>query len=146
VQDLTGILPSDRRSADSRRRSADSAQLLGSLDDVHPDDPVFILCRAVSYRHHASRANRMSAPLDEIALQQLHRESAASHSSVGSDAAVLLGEGDGASKHRQSRQEIIAAQRAASRANQKAILSLQTNSVRGVDVLLPGNAMLELAL
>jgi len=41
-----------------------------------------------------------------------------------------------------TRQELIAAQRAASLANQKSILSTQTNSVRGVDVLLPGNAML----
>ena len=41
-----------------------------------------------------------------------------------------------------SRQEIIAAQRAASREKQRAILSTQTNSVRGVDVLLPGNAII----
>jgi len=41
-----------------------------------------------------------------------------------------------------SKQEIIAAQRAATRANQRAILSAQTNSLRGVDVLLPGNAMI----
>lgn len=41
-----------------------------------------------------------------------------------------------------SKQEVIAAQRAASRANQRAILSAQTNSARGLDVLLPGNAMI----
>jgi len=42
-----------------------------------------------------------------------------------------------------SRQEIIAAQRAATRAIQRAmIVAAQTNSVRGMDVLLPGNAML----
>lgn len=41
-----------------------------------------------------------------------------------------------------SRQEIIAAQRAALREKQRAILSTQANSVRGVDVLLPGNAMI----
>ena len=46
------------------------------------------------------------------------------------------------SKLKQSRQEIIAAQRAATRATQRAIVSAQTNSVRGMDVLLPGNAML----
>jgi hypothetical protein len=40
-----------------------------------------------------------------------------------------------------SRRELIAAQRAASLANQKLILPVQTNSVRGVDVLLPGNAV-----
>ena len=41
-----------------------------------------------------------------------------------------------------SRQEIIARQREATRANQRAILSAQSNSVRGMDLLLPGNAML----
>ncbi|KAG6853228.1 hypothetical protein H0H87_008757, partial [Tephrocybe sp. NHM501043] len=38
--------------------------------------------------------------------------------------------------------EIIVRQREATRANQRAILSARTNSVRGMDVLLPGNAML----
>ena len=41
-----------------------------------------------------------------------------------------------------SKQELIAAQRAATRANQRAILSAQANSVRGLDVLLPSNAMI----
>jgi hypothetical protein len=53
-----------------------------------------------------------------------------------------MGVVDEAKPKQLSRQELIAAQRAASRANQKSILSAQTNSVRGVDVLLPGNAML----
>lgn len=104
------------------------------MDDVHPDDPVFVLRRAISYRSSTSR-HRLSAPLDEIALQHLHRESAAS--SVSSDPT-----NDDSKKTAPSRQEIIAAQRAATRANQRAILSAQTNSVRGMDVLLPGNAML----
>ena len=41
-----------------------------------------------------------------------------------------------------SKQELIAAQRAATRANQRAILSAQANSARGLDVLLPSNAMI----
>ncbi|KAK7684557.1 hypothetical protein QCA50_012504 [Cerrena zonata] len=41
-----------------------------------------------------------------------------------------------------SKQEIIAAQRAATRANQRAILSAQVNTARGLDVLLPGNAII----
>ncbi|OCH84519.1 hypothetical protein OBBRIDRAFT_397822 [Obba rivulosa] len=119
----------DRR--DSKRRSVDSAQLLlGNLDDVQPDDPVFILRRAISYR--PSSRHRSSAPLDEIALQQF-RDSIAS-SSAGSDSTV--------EQPQMSKQAIIAAQRAASRANQRAILSAQANSARGVDVLLPGNAMI----
>ncbi|KAI0052684.1 hypothetical protein FA95DRAFT_1532589 [Auriscalpium vulgare] len=125
----------DRRFSDTKRRSVDSMQLLGNADDVHPDDPVFVLRRAVTYRASSTR-HRLSAALDEIALQQMHRESISSSSTT--DAA-------GADETRQrhmSKQELITAQRAASRANQRAILSAQTNSVRGVDVMLPGNAML----
>ncbi|KAH7903880.1 hypothetical protein BJ138DRAFT_1138657 [Hygrophoropsis aurantiaca] len=128
--------PAYRRFPEGKRRSIDSAQLLGNMEDVGQDDPVFILRRAVSYRASTSR-HRLSAPLDEIALQHL-RESV-SGSSVSSDNAAQSEE----VKPRQlSRQEIIAAQRAASRANQRAILSHQTNTVRGVDVMLPGNAMI----
>ena len=125
----------ERKLGDSKRRSVDSTQLLGNSDDINPDDPTFILRRAVSYRNHNSR-HRLSAPLDELALSHLHRESA-SGSSMNSDSATPE------DKPKQlSRQELIAAQRAASRDKQKSILSAQTNSVRGVDVLLPGNAMI----
>ena len=104
------------------------------MDDVHPDDPVFILRRAISYRTSSSR-HRMSAPLDEIALQ--HFRDSVSGSSLSSDNPA-----EEIKPRQLSRQEIIAAQRAASRASQKAILSAQMNSVRGVDVLLPGNAII----
>lgn len=110
---------------------------------MSPDDPVFILRRATSYRNSTSR-HRMSAPLDEIALQQLHYQRDSTASSAGSDA----GADDvvpGKSRTPPSRQEIIAAQRAAMRANQRAILSAQTNSVRGMDVLLHNNAVLRSA-
>ncbi|KAG2059770.1 hypothetical protein BDR06DRAFT_979856 [Suillus hirtellus] len=60
--------PSFRRAQEGKRKSIDSAQLLGSIDDIHIHDPVFILRRAISYRTSSSR-HRMSAPLDEIALQ-----------------------------------------------------------------------------
>lgn len=126
----------ERKTGEGKRRSVDSAQLLGNLEDVNPDDPIFILRRAISYRSSSSR-HRLSAPLDEIALSRLHRESA-SGSSVSSDTGAI----DEVKPKQLSRQELIAAQRAASRANQKSILSAQTNSVRGVDVLLPDNAML----
>jgi hypothetical protein len=107
------------------------------MEDVSPGDPVFILRRAVSYRTSSSR-HRMSAPLDEIALQ--HLRDSVSGSSLSSDGAT---QEETIHKPRQlSRQEIIAAQRAASREKQRAILSTQTNSVRGVDVLLPGNAII----
>ena len=109
---------------------------MGSIDDVRQDDPVFVLRRATAYRNSTSR-RRSSVPLDEFALHQLHmhRESSSSYNS---DVHSPIDE----SKLKQSRQEIIAAQRAATRATQRAIVSAQTNSVRGMDVLLPGNAML----
>lgn len=125
----------DRRSTDLKRRSVDSTLLLGSSEDVGPDDPVFILRRAVTYR--PSSRHRLSAPLDEIALQKLHRESL-SNSSVTSDLTMSPEE----PKKQLSKQEIIAAQRAATRANQRAILKAEANSSRGLDVLLPGNAMI----
>ncbi|KAK0448183.1 hypothetical protein EV421DRAFT_1786212 [Armillaria borealis] len=128
----------ERRYPDNKRRSIDSAQLLGATDDVGEDDPVFILRRAVSYRTSSSR-HRMSAPLDEIALRNLHRESA---SSAGSEVAAASASSEAIKPLQPSRQEIIEAQRQAKRANQMAIVSAQTNSVRGLDLLLPGNAVL----
>lgn len=129
----------DRQNPTTKRRSLDAAQLLGTLDDVRLDDPVFVLRRATSYRNSTSR-RRSSAPLDEIALQKLHRESSSSYSS---DPQSPFDDHKHDHRHKQpSRQEIIAAQRAATRATQRAIVSASTNSVRGMDVLLPGNAML----
>lgn len=125
------------RRTDNKRRSADSAQLLGSAEDIGPDDPVFILRRAIAYRTSSRRA---SAPLDEIALQRAQRESINSSSTTSDSTAGP----DDSSKQRQlSKQELIAAQRAARSANQRAIiLSTQANSARGLDVILPGNAMI----
>ena len=65
----------------------------------------------------------------------MHRESTSSYNS---DTQPI----DESKLKQPSRQEIIAAQRAATRATQRAIVSAQTNSVRGMDVLLPGNAIL----
>ena len=119
----------------NKRRSLDPSLIIGSVEDIRSDDPVFVIRRAISYRTSNSR-RRSSVPLDEIALSKIHRESSSSYSS---DAHSTLDE----SKLKQpSRQEIIAAQRAATRATQRAIISAQSNSVRGMDVLLPGNAML----
>lgn len=126
----------EKRFNDAKRRSVDSAQLLlGSAEDVGPDDPIFTLRRAVTYR---TARHRSSAPLDEIALQHLHRESM-SNSSVASESTT----GPSEEPRRQlSKQELIAHQRAQTRANQRAILSAQENSARGLDVRLPSNAVL----
>jgi hypothetical protein len=125
--------PADRRLSDSKRRSVDSMLLLGSPEDVTSEDPVFVLRRAVTYRTSSSR-HRLSAPLDEIALQQLHRDSMSSSSAASDD-------GDAKPRH-MSKQELITTQRAVWRANQRAILSSQANSQRGVDLLLPNNVVL----
>ncbi|KAF4615930.1 hypothetical protein D9613_011321 [Agrocybe pediades] len=130
----------ERQMSGNKRRSLDSSHLLGSLDDIRPEDPVFVLRRATSYRNSTSR-KRFSAPLDEIALQHLHRESTSSYNSEAQAQSPVVEENQNRLKQ-PSRQEIIAAQRAATRATQRAIVSASTNSVRGMDVLLPGNAML----
>lgn len=168
-----------------KRRSVDSAQMPGNAEDVYPDDPVFLLRRATSYRPvnstlsgggFVTKHGRHSAPLDEIALQKMQmsqqqqqqRESVVtieSGLSCGSFTATTTSEKDGISiqvenltptqmespsrlqspSQLQSRSahEIIAAQRAATRAMQNAsILSAQSNSLRGTDVLLPDHALL----
>lgn len=130
----------------NKRRSVDSTQILGTMEDVNPDDPMFILRRATSYRPSTNHArHRVSLGLDEIALakQKLHRDSA---SSTASDAPPeetkirVVPSSSGLSPR-----EIIAKQREATRANQRAILSASTNSVRGTDVLLPDNAIIRSA-
>lgn len=160
-----------------KRRSVDSAQMPGNAEDAHPDDPVFLLRRATSYRPvnstlsgggFVTRHGRHSAPLDEIALQKMQmsqqqqqqRESVVtieSGLSCGSFTATTTIEKDGIStqvenqtptqmqspSQSRSAHEIIAAQRAATRAMQNAsILSAQSNSLRGTDVLLPDHALL----
>ena len=112
------------------------------MGDVQPDDPIFILRRAVAYRPtNTSRHHRLSAPLDELALSHLHRDSTSSDLSV-EDKERNKERGSKPQARQPSRQEIIAAQRAASRANQRAMLSTQANAQRGVDVVLPDKAML----
>ncbi|KAH7343591.1 hypothetical protein B0J17DRAFT_183182 [Rhizoctonia solani] len=129
----------DRRSADAKRRSADSAMLLASVEDIQREDPVFILRRVAGTRNSIrSSTSRYSAPLDELALQQL----AAQRESVSDASVVSDKEPQLASPQQMTPKEIIAAQRAASRANQRAIITTQANSERGVDVLLPDRATL----
>ncbi|QRW02002.1 Tip elongation aberrant protein Tea4 [Ceratobasidium sp. AG-Ba] len=130
----------DRRSGDGKRRSVDSAMLLGMVEDIQRDDPVFVLRRSAGVRNSVrSSTSRYSTPLDEVALQQ-----AAQRESV-SDASVVSDQPAPAQPQQMTRQEIIAAQRAASRANQRAILTAQANSEQGVDVLLPDRATLRSA-
>jgi len=115
--------------------------LLNSAEDIRPDDPIFILRRAVGLRNTGK--SKMNTPLDEIALEKkrYHRESVLDTPNVSiTDESKS---GVAAPQQGMSRQELIAAQRLASREKQRAILSAQTNSERGVDILLSGNRMLQ---
>ncbi|CAK5265339.1 unnamed protein product [Mycena citricolor] len=94
----------------NKRRSVDSAQMLGTVEDVGADDPIFILRRATAYRSSAASRHRVSGGLDEIALQKLHRDSVDGNTISGSSA-----------------KDIIAAQRAAMKATQDRILSASTS-------------------
>lgn len=69
----------DRRSSEWRRRSMDSAQLMGTNDDIQSDDPIFILRKVVGTRN---AKGKNAGPLDELALRQMHRESASSDASA----------------------------------------------------------------
>lgn len=130
----------DKRNSDSRRRSGE--HMFGQQDDVRPEDPAFILRRAVAYRQ--TSRSRLSASLDDVALQHLHKERRAAEAAAAEPdgAAPTVTVEDHSHNRSLSRQELIAAQREASRANQRAMLSTNTNTERGVDVTLPNRAVL----
>lgn len=112
------------------------------MDDVQQGDPVFILKRATTYRSASSR-HRLSAPLDDVALHHVHqRESVTSENSVGSE---YTSESPRAKQPQLSQRELIAAQRAASRAKQSAILETRPNEEQGVDLLLPDKGVIRSA-
>ncbi|KIJ41513.1 hypothetical protein M422DRAFT_780287 [Sphaerobolus stellatus SS14] len=128
--------PVDRRSGE-KRRSVDSTMLLGAAEDIRPDDPIFILRRAHGLRNTGK--SKMNAPLDDYALQKRHQRE-----SMTEPISISVSSEDGKPQQQQmSRQELIAAQRLASREKQRAILSAQTNSEKGVNILLSGNRMLQ---
>jgi hypothetical protein len=62
--------PADHRFSNAKWRSNNSMQLLGSPDDLTPEDPVFILRRVIEPRTSSS-PHLPSTLLDEIALQML---------------------------------------------------------------------------
>ncbi|GAA5887436.1 hypothetical protein JCM6882_002528 [Rhodosporidiobolus microsporus] len=119
----------DRSSKEFRRRSVDATLVLGTSGDVQPSDPVFILRRSAA-RATAAVGARGPHPLriDELEEKQQREE----------EQEVLAGDsppvGSGGAP---SQRDLIAAQRAAQRANQRAILSAQKNSDQGVDINIP---------
>ncbi|GAA5924063.1 hypothetical protein JCM1841_001841 [Sporobolomyces salmonicolor] len=113
----------DRSSKEFKRRSVDATLILGTHSDVQPSDPVFIIRRSAS-RGPASRTfGPIPHTIDELEERQQHRREEEHQRTVSPQATP---------------REIIAAQRAASRANQRAILSAQKNSDQGIDINVPG--------
>ncbi|KZT55747.1 TPR-like protein [Calocera cornea HHB12733] len=110
-----------RRLIDAKRQSTDKPSVLGLLEDIQPDNPVFILRRApgnsTMHNSGSSRHLRHSVPLDSVALAKLHAERRASASmlSMSSNRGSTAMDQDNAAL---SRQEIIHEQRAQSRAQQ----------------------------
>ena len=139
------------KSRESRRRSADVNSLLGSPEDIGPNEPVFILRRSVSYRTTNTHRNSLSKGLDELSLYHMQSQRGsvtASESSMNDDTESAPPTPRPQIKPppaQLSRQEIIAAQRAALKAKQVAILSAQVNSEQGVDIVLPDKATLRSA-
>lgn len=148
----------DRSTKEFRRRSVDATLILGLPSDIQQSDPVFIIRRA-SQRSTTTSLSRAPGPVaaavDELALHQQRQRSldlprpeafrsntAASNMSgmsVYATPAEEISQDDllRAASPSATRQEIIAAQRETSRANQRAVLSAQKNTEQGVDVVIP---------
>lgn len=120
---------SNRRSMDGRRRSADSSMLLGMVDDVRPEDPVFIL-RQVKDRAVRTKSARALSPTQDVLVSKEEQRRQAELATVSS--APLESAGNSGTEG-MSRQEIVAAQRAA-------VLGAQRNEEEGIDVVLTDKA------
>ncbi|GAA5865337.1 hypothetical protein JCM3774_004942 [Rhodotorula dairenensis] len=103
----------DRSSREFRRRSTDAGLILGTPGDVQPSDPVFIIRR--SPNRTSMTRGVMPQTVDELDLLQQQRRRTSSDT-----ASPRTSESGGA---RPTQRELIAAQRAASQANQRALLS-----------------------
>ncbi|ORY74314.1 hypothetical protein BCR35DRAFT_353911 [Leucosporidium creatinivorum] len=142
--------PYDRTSKEFRRRSVDATLILGAPQDIQPSDPVFIIRRA-AYRGPATRAaGPIPTTIDELEERQqsegaqtepVENKRASQTSTYGASAEDLeiLAR---ATSPQATRQEIIAAQRAVSRANQRALLSAQKNQEQGVDISIPDRGVI----
>ncbi|GAA5858538.1 hypothetical protein JCM1840_001248 [Sporobolomyces johnsonii] len=113
----------DRSSKEFKRRSVDATLILGTHSDVQPTDPVFIIRRSASRGPASRTVGPIPHTIDELEERQQHRQEE---------------EQQRAASPQATPREIIAAQRAASRANQRAILSAQKNSDQGIDINVPG--------
>ena len=132
--------------------------LLGSVEDVAPTDPVFILRRSISYRNTNPHRNSLSKGLDELSLY--HMQSQRGSMTISETSTNDERQSSVPTPRVQvnpppaqlSMQEIIAAQRAVVaaqravvKAQQGAILSAQVNSEQGVDIVLLDKAKIRSA-
>ncbi|WVW86747.1 hypothetical protein I302_108801 [Kwoniella bestiolae CBS 10118] len=115
------LRPMERTTPAERRRSRDLQHTAGSPNDILPTDPVFVLRRVHTHQHQARGSTGLANAKVDFATSTPRQSTSSTN-----------GSGD-----TRSPAEIIAAQRAASRANQKALISAHTNQTQGVDIILP---------
>ena len=131
----------DRSSREFRRRSADATLILGTASDVQPHDPTFVIRRSPVRPGAAARGAALPQTIDELEKLQQRRAAAAQHAEdVGSDdeQEVLEDSSPNPEASRgKSQRDLIAAQRAAQRANQSALLSARGNDGHGFDITVP---------
>ncbi|PWN41355.1 hypothetical protein IE81DRAFT_178225 [Ceraceosorus guamensis] len=139
--------PGNRRSADGKRRSFDAATLLAMVSDLRADDPVFIL-RQVQQPLKAKGARPLS-PTENVLLDKINERRQAELETVQATPLTRTAEDPAApfnpsppvaNQSGMSRQEIIAAQRAAAHERRAAVLGAQRNAQQGVDVVLADEA------
>ncbi|GAA6049789.1 hypothetical protein JCM3770_002162 [Rhodotorula araucariae] len=133
----------DRSSREFRRRSADATLILGTAGDVQPHDPVFVIRRSPA-RPSGSTRGVHPQTIDELEeLQQQRRRSAleapapSAHDGEDDEQEVLQGSPNPEAQRGTNQRDLIAAQRAAQRANQRAILSARGNADQGFDITIP---------
>ncbi|KPV76515.1 uncharacterized protein RHOBADRAFT_42858, partial [Rhodotorula graminis WP1] len=131
----------DRSSREFRRRSADATLILGTSSDVQPHDPTFVIRRSPVRPGATNRGAALPQTIDELEKVQQRRAAAAQHAEdVGSDdeQEVLEDSSPNPEAARgKSQRDLIAAQRAAQRANQSALLSARGNDGHGFDITVP---------
>ena len=154
----------DRTSKEFRRRSVDATIILGAPEDVQDSDPVFIIRRAAPHTtntgtiargavdelaaHRQQQAHLRSEPTSTLLAPPTRRSDTSDSFNAPSVYATPMEEisapfdtvfapSPPAPVHSPTRHEFIIAQRAATRANQLAIVSAQKNAEQGVDIVLP---------
>ncbi|KWU44267.1 hypothetical protein RHOSPDRAFT_34282 [Rhodotorula sp. JG-1b] len=101
----------DRSSREFRRQSADAGLILGAASDIQPSDPVFVIRRSPN----RSSLTRGVLPQTVDELDQLQQRQRASSETAPPRTVESSGP-------QPTQRELIAAQRAASQANQRALL------------------------